>query len=207
MQISRIQKTKQGRFSLFDEDDCFLFSVDDETLFKNHIKEGTSLTESALMALREQSDTRKAKNKALGYLSLRDYASKELFDKLRLKFDDETAAAAVAEMQRLELLNDENFARHRAKYLAAQKKSTREIKRQLTLKGIDRDTADAVLAELCPADDDACYALIQKSYLRKLQADETDKVIAALARRGFAYGAIKAAIERCKIEFDYDEFE
>ena len=129
MTISRIAKTKQGRFSLFDENGDFLFSIDGETMVKNHVREGAALDAASLEALKEQSDTRKAKDKALGYLSLRDHASGELYDKLCRKFDARSAAAAVAEMQRLGLINDENFARHRAKYLADQNRSPREIRR------------------------------------------------------------------------------
>ena len=99
MTISRIAKTKQGRFSLFDENGDFLFSIDGETMVKNHVREGAALDAASLEALKEQSDTRKAKDKALGYLSLRDHASGELYDKLCRKFDARSAAAAVAEMQ------------------------------------------------------------------------------------------------------------
>ena len=142
MTISRIAKTKQGRFSLFDENGDFLFSIDGETMVKNHVREGAALDAASLEALKEQSDTRKAKDKALGYLSLRDHASGELYDKLCRKFDARSAAAAVAEMQRLGLINDENFARHRAKYLADQNRSPREIRRRLAEKGIDREDAE-----------------------------------------------------------------
>ena len=136
MTISRIAKTKQGRFSLFDENGDFLFSIDGETMVKNHVREGAALDAASLEALKEQSDTRKAKDKALGYLSLRDHASGELYDKLCRKFDARSAAAAVAEMQRLGLINDENFARHRAKYLADQNRSPREIRRRLAETGM-----------------------------------------------------------------------
>lgn len=197
MTIGNIKKTKQGRFALFDADGEFLFSIDAETLAKHHVREGMALDAAALAHLKEQSDTRKAKDKALGYLSLRDYASGELYDKLRTKFDARTAAAAVAEMQRLDLIDDENFARHRARYLAGQNRSAREIRRKLAEKGLDRDTIDAALDELAPDETAACRAVIEKSYLGKLRAGGRDKVIAALARRGFGYGSIKAALEQC----------
>lgn len=195
MKIGKISKTKQGRFALFDENDAFLFSVDDETLAKNRLKEGAVLSAASLSALKEQSDLRKAKDKALSYLSLRDHAGGELYEKLCRQFDEHTAAAAVAEMRRLELLDDARFARRRAGYLAGQHKSAREIRRKLLEKGIDRETADAAVAALDLDETDACRAVLEKSYLRKLQSGRSDLVIAALARRGFSYGAIKAAIK------------
>lgn len=148
---------------MFDENGDFLFSIDGETMVKNHVREGAALDAASLEALKEQSDTRKAKDKALGYLSLRDHASGELYDKLCRKFDARSAAAAVAEMQRLGLINDENFARHRAKYLADQNRSPREIRRRLAEKGIDRDAVDTALAELAPDETQACRALIEKT--------------------------------------------
>lgn len=56
MTISRIAKTKQGRFSLFDENGDFLFSIDGETMVKNHVREGAALDAASLEALKEQSD-------------------------------------------------------------------------------------------------------------------------------------------------------
>ena len=204
MRIDRIGKTKQGRFALFDENDEFLFSVDDETLVKNRLKEGAVLDAASLSALKEQSDLRKAKDKALSLLSLRDHASGELYEKLCQKFDEHTAAAAVAEMRRLDLLDDERFARHRAKYLAGQNRSAREIRRKLLEKGIDRETADAAIAELDTDETEACRAVLEKSYLRKLESGRRDLVIAALARRGFSYGVIKAAIESVEADEETD---
>lgn len=200
MKIDRISKTRQGRFALFDEAGEFLFSVDEETLVKNHLKEGAVLEAASLAALREQSDLRKAKDKALGCLSRRDYACGELYERLCRDFDEHTAAAAVAELRRLELLDDARFARHRVKYLAGQNKSAREIRRLLLEKGVDRETADAALAELYPDEAAACRAVLEKSYLRKLEGGRRDLVIAALARRGFSYGVIKQALTQAEEE-------
>lgn len=195
MRIDRISRTKQGRFALFDEAGEFLFSVDEETLVKNHLREGAALDTASLAALREQSDLRKAKDKALGCLSRRDYACGELYERLCRDFDEHTAAAAVAELVRLELLDDARFARHRAKYWAGQNRSAREIRRRLLEKGVDRETADAAVAELGADETAACRAVLEKSYLRKLESGRRDLVIAALARRGFSYGVIKRALE------------
>lgn len=210
MKIGRITKTKQGRFALFDEEDTFLFSVDGETLLQNRLKEGTALDAAALSALREQSDLRKAKDKALAYLAARDHACGELYEKLCRTFDAHTAAAAVAEMRRLEFLDDARYANARARALAEQNKSAREIRRKLLEKGVDRETADAAIEALAPDGAAACRAVLEKSYLRKLQSGRRDLVIAALARRGFSYGEIKEAlraVERAAAEEDFEGTE
>lgn len=202
IQITGIRKTKQGRFALFDENG-FLFSLDSETFFTHTIEEGMTLTPRQLGELRAVSATRKAADKALEYLSLRDYASGELYQKLLARFDEHSAAAAVAKAADLGLLNDEQFARHRARYLLERHKSRREIARHLAQKGIGRETADAVLEELFqPAQPDgpgpeaaAALALLRKSYARKLAEGRRDAVLAALARRGFSYAAVREALE------------
>lgn len=204
IQITRISQTRRGRFALFCEEE-FLFSVDSETFFAQRLEEGRRFTPAELEDLRAKSDTRKAKDKALQYLSLRDYASGELYDKLCLKFDPHSAAAAMAKMAELGLLNDEAFARHRAKYLLGQNKSRSQIARHLAEKGVDRATAAEVLDELYesaaqngegpPPDVAAALCLLEKSYGRKLAEGKRENVLAALARRGFSLGDAKAAIE------------
>ena len=196
MTISRIQETRRGRFALFDEAGAFVFSVDGETLVKNGLREGTVLDAGALVRLHGQSETRKAKDKALTLLSVRDHASGELYEKLRRTFDEHSAAAAVAEMQLLGLLNDAAWACRRAEYL--------EIARDLASKGVERGLIDDALASLVPAggedggdeslDAAACRALVAKHYMRKLAAGRADSVLAALARRGFARADARAAV-------------
>lgn len=209
--ITSIRQTKQGRFALFSGDE-FLFSVDSETYFLEHLREGMMLTGAELEILRSKSDTRKAKDKALQYLSLRDYASGELYDKLCLKFDPHSAAAAVAKMQELGLLNDQAFALHRAKYLLKQHKSRNQILYHLAGKGVDRITAQAVLDRLCEEMDEdpelqAAYELLKKSYGRKLQQGKRQNVIAALARRGFGMGVIRKALAQYEMEYPTSQEE
>lgn len=209
IKITAVRQTKKGRFALFCEDE-FLFSLDSETFFTQHIQEGTVFTAADLALLRQKSDTRKAKDKALEYLSLRDYASKELYDKLCLKFDPHSAAQAVAKMQELGLLNDRGFALHRARYLMNQRKSRSQILYHLAQKGVDRQTASEVLDEIsAQAQEDpdlrAACKLLEKSYKRKLQQGKRQNVIAALARRGFSMGCIRAALEWYEQEYPPEE--
>lgn len=200
MRISKITQTRRGRFALFDENEEFLFSVDGETLTRHHLEEGTQLEVYQLKEVLSQSETRRAKDQALRWLSLRAYASGELYDKLCVKFDEHSAAAAVAEMNRLELLNDEAYAERRAAYLCQKGKSVREIAADLSRKGLARELVQQVLDELSPDEGEQCYRLVCKSYLSKLRSGQTDKVMAALARRGFSYGEAKRAVERALAE-------
>ena len=197
--ITQIKETKKGRLALF-LDGEFAFSLDEDTFAAAALHEEDEVEEWRLEELRRQSDTRKALDKAMDLLSLRDHAAGELYQKLCRKFDGPSAAYAVAKAQELGLLDDAQFARRRAAELLRKRKSRRAILDDLTAKGIDRDTA-AGAVETLYADEEqdpeltAAVQLVQRHYAAKLAAGRRDQVAAALARRGFSHAVIRQALE------------
>ena len=197
--ITQIKETKKGRLALF-LDGEFAFSLDEDTFAAAALHEEDEVEEWRLEELRKQSDTRKALDKAMDLLSLRDHAAGELYQKLCRKFDGPSAAYAVAKAQELGLLDDAQFARRRAAELLRKRKSRRAILDDLTAKGIDRDTA-AGAVETLYADEEqdpeltAAIQLVQRHYAAKLAAGRRDQVAAALARRGFSHAVIRQALE------------
>lgn len=198
--LTRITETKRGRYALF-LDDEFAFSLDEDTFAAAGLHAGDELTEPAVAELRRKSDARRALDKAMDLLALRDHAAGELYAKLCRRFDPHTAAAAVARVGELGLLNDAGFARRRAAELLRKRKSRREILQDLAAKGIDRETAAGALAALMPADGEedpdlaSARALVERQYARKLAEGKTQQVMAALARRGFSHAVIRAAVQ------------
>ena len=199
-QITAIKETKKGRLALF-LDGEFAFSLDEETFAAADLHVEDELDAWQLEELRRKSDTRKAVDRALDILALRDHAAGELYQKLCRKFDPHSAAAAVAKAEELGLLNDESYARRRAAELLRKRKSRREIAADLNAKGIDRETAAEALAALMPADGEedpdlaSARALVERQYARKLAEGKTQQVMAALARRGFSHAVIRAAVQ------------
>lgn len=205
MEITRISRTKKGRFALFCGEE-FLFSVDDETFFSERLAEGVRLDGPRLEELRRKSDAHRAKDKALGYLAAREHASGELFQKLCRDFDEHTAAAAVAKMDELDLLDDGAFARRAAVWLLGKNKSRSEILRWMAQRGLDRELARQTLEEVFEErqadapeglgpDGAAALRLVEKQYAAKLAAGKKQNVLAALARRGFSSGDARRAVE------------
>ena len=198
--LTRITETKRGRYALF-LDDEFAFSLDEDTFAAAGLHAGDELTEPAVAELRRKSDARRALDKAMDLLALRDHAAGELYARLCRRFDPHTAAAAVARVGELGLLNDAGFARRRAAELLRKRKSRREILPDLAAKGIDRETAPEALAALMPADGEedpdlaSARALVERQYARKLAEGKTQQVMAALARRGFSHAVIRAAVQ------------
>lgn len=200
--LTAITETKRGRYALFFDGE-FAFSLDEDTFAACALHAGDELTETEIYDLRQKSDARRALDKAMDLLALRDHAAGELYQKLCRKFDPHTAAAAVAKTGELGLLDDAGFARRRAAELLRKRKSRREILQDLAAKGVDRETAAAAVEALRPEDaaeagEDpdlaSARALVARQYARKLAEGKTQQVMAALARRGFSHSVIKAAV-------------
>ncbi|MFI3170212.1 MAG: RecX family transcriptional regulator [Faecalibacterium sp.] len=93
-------------------------------------------------------DAKKASNRAVWYLSQRDYGMEELYQKLCRFFTEPAAAAAMASMAALGYLDDARYARNKARSLLLSHKSRRDITQRLAQKGLDRDLIATVLDEL-----------------------------------------------------------
>ena len=194
--LTQIKETKKGRLALF-LDGEFAFSLDEDTFAAAALHQGDELEDWQIEELRKKSETRRALDKAMDYLSLRDHAAGELYQKLCRKFD----AHSVARAGELGLLNDASFARRRAAELLRKRKSRREILNDLAAKGIDRGTAADVVEELFAETDDGespelatARALVQRQYAARLAAGKRDQVAAALARRGFSHAVIREVL-------------
>lgn len=194
MTITDIRKTRRGRYALFTEEG-FLFSVDAETLVVSRIQTGSSLSGEELDLLKENSDIRTAKDAALRYLSLRAYGERELFDKLARRYDEHTCAAVVAQMCELELLSDETFAQEKAKGMAERGKSPGAIRQKLAALGIDRQLVEDVMANVNIDATATALDIVQKKYMEPLREGNRQKVMVALARRGFSHRDIVKALD------------
>ena len=195
--LTQIKETKKGRLALFFDGE-FAFSLDEQTFADAALHQDDLLEDWQIEELRKKSETRRALDKAMDYLSLRDHAAGELYQKLCRKFDAHSAAYAVARAGELGLLNDAGFARRRAAELLRKRKSRREILNDLSAKGIDRDTAAEVVEELFADGEspelETARALVARQYASKLAAGKRDQVAAALARRGFSHAVIREVL-------------
>lgn len=202
-QLTQISETKKGRYALFFDGE-FAFSLDAGTFADAGLHQDDELEPWQIEDLRKKSDTRRALDKAMDLLALRDHAAGELYDKLCRKFDPHSAAAAVARAGELGLLNDEDFARRRAAELLRKRKSRREILLDLNKKGIDRDIAAAAVEALGDEEEDpdlaSARALVQRQYASKLAQGKEPQVAAALARRGFSHSVIRTVLGEARDE-------
>ena len=111
--------------------------VDVRTFDESPYKAECDITEEQLNALLATSRYNRARERALYLLGLRDYACKELEEKLYTEADPATAAAVVARLCEVGLLNDAQYATRLARSLSETKHfPRRRIEQELRRRGI-----------------------------------------------------------------------
>ena len=176
--------------------------LDTEIVIIRDLKPGVLLDDPD--ALLYESDFKRAKSRALWYLSRGDLTEKGLLDKLKLAgFGEKASADATERMKELGLIDDEKFARRLAEMLESSGSSEKEIYFKLVNKGVPSGVAKEVLSERETDESEKIKKLLSTNYQSKLNTDEgVQKVIASLARKGFSFSDIKDAIRAYNEEIE-----
>lgn len=178
--------------------------VDVNTFDESPYREGGDLTEEQLDMLLAASQRNRARERALYLLGLRDYSCRELEQKLYTEAPPEIASAVVERLRQVGLLDDARYAARLACSLSEQKHyPRRRIEQELRRRGISDVLIQEVVSELEGEDYEQALALLERKYYNKMKdPDSRRRVVAALARRGFGYGAIRRAMEALDISDD-----
>ncbi len=195
MTITAIEPRRRQMCALFIDGE-YVMNLDAQTLIENRFDVGREIDDDELGEIIEKSNERRAKDKALWLISYRSHSKKELFDKLRRDFDEDSAQKAVDRMQELGLINDGEFAKAYARKLVYGKKmSLRAAELELRRKGIDNITAEQVLSDLEYDAQTQIIEFISKKY-RNIEDEKVKRrAVAALQRKGYGWDDIKQAIE------------
>lgn len=208
MKIIEVARRRRQLYLLtFDSGDPI--EVDVRTFDESPYREGQDITEEQLNTLLTASRYNRARERALYLLGLRDYACKELEQKLYTEADPDTAAAVVERLRQVGLLDDERYAARLARSLSEVKHyPRRRIEQELHRRGISSVLAQDAVSALEGEDFQQALALLEKKYYNKLDdPDSRRRVTAALARRGFSYGVIRRAFDALDIPDDPDDEE
>lgn len=138
---------------------------------------------------------------ALRLLGVRQRSVFELTAKLRDKgFADSEINEAVEKLLQAGYLNDESFAAALARSRAAHKAwGPAKIARDLSNRGIARETVKQAVALACPAEDElarAAFERWQKRNRGKSGKEDIQRAFRHLSARGFSPSAIWKAIGR-----------
>lgn len=179
--------------------------LDTEIVIMRDLKPGVFIDDPD--ALLYESDFKRAKSRALWYLSRGDLSEKGLTEKLKnAGFTKGAAEAAVERMTELGLIDDGKYARRLLESLTLSGASEKEIYFKLINKGIPSDIAKEILSEDETEESDKIKRLLETKYQSRLTTEEgVQKVIASLARKGFSFSDIKDALRAYNEEINCEE--
>lgn len=140
-----------------------------------------------------------ALQKAVTLLASRARTEKEIVDALRQNaYPEEAIARAMARLQEAGYINDNDFADQWASSRASKGMGARRIRMELRKKGVAQETIDAAISAV-DADDmlQSAVKTAQKAAKGKNLAQPADrqKVLAALARRGYDFALARQALQ------------
>ena len=204
MLVTAVEPRRKALSALYIDGE-FAMKLDTETLLINHIKAGVEISDEQLHQLIEDSNNKRAKEKALWLISYRDHSKKELIDKIKRTSSEESAVSAVERLTELGLVNDEAYARRYYKELTQGSKhlSPRGARYKLMEKGIDRELIDAIVDETDIDESEQIRIIINSKYKNFYTDDKTKKrAISALQRKGFRFEDIRSVMEEYEEEND-----
>lgn len=170
--------------------------VDTEVFLLSRLKPGDELTQEELSQLLEQSDARRAREKALYLLEHRSHSKRELTEKIaRTAASREAAQAAADRLEEMGLLDDRAFAENYARELFVRKRfGPLRVRQELSRKGIDRELIDQVMAPYLEEDagEENMALVLAKRYPLWREDEKTRRrAVAALQRMGYSYVQIR----------------
>jgi len=185
----------------------YRLSLDVFQLVDLGIKVGKEYTEEELVALEDESQFGKLYMRALEYCLMRPHSQRELRDYLYRKTRDtrtkegnikKGVSVALTErvfnrLQEKGYIDDEKFAGYWIENRNLRKGSSkRKLSAELSAKGVDRTIIERLLAETERDDKTELQKIIDK---KRPRYDDDQKFMSYLARQGFSYDDIKAALE------------
>lgn len=205
MRITKLLPSQriQGRWLCHLEDGTILRVTENEVACFG-LYSGMELTGELRAQLEEAVRRGEVKEKALRLLSGRPMSRKELVDKLTTRprdkekepIPEELAEEAANRLEELGYLNDAEYASTVARHYAAKGYGERKLRDELWKRGVPREYWDQALEEVQDPTD-AMDAFIRRKLMGRTADRETlGKLSAALARRGYRWEDIRAALSR-----------
>ena len=203
MKILEITPGKGKLFEITLEDEQKLW-LHADLVQSEFLHPGDDLDADRIADLRRQAAAHRTYEYGLYLLEKRGYSYRELYDKLMTapNAQEDAVLAALEKLTRYGFLNDalyaEQLARH---YVEGKKYGLRRAEYEMRHRGLSQEDIDDALAAYDDAEQISAQLLeiLQKKYARYLTDPDdrksTEKVTAALVRRGYTYQQIRYAIE------------
>lgn len=195
MKITAIkQQVKQAtRYSIF-VDGKFAFGLSEAGLVESGLASGQELTADELKKLKKTAGVDKAWGRVLRYVTIRPRSQWEMETYLtRKQVDKATSQSLIRRLQKLNLLSDLEFARA---WVSSRRQLKSTSRRRLSLELRQKHVTDAIIDQVLNEDQtDERQTLRDLIAKKRARYPDQQKLMQYLARQGFNYDDIKAALQ------------
>lgn len=192
-----------------DSDPVGWLALDSELCEIKRLSIGTEISEDELQSLIEQSHIKRAKSRAMWYLSRSSLPKAGLIKKLAVAFPDYAATTAADRMEQLGLIDDNQYAERKLERLLTEKRVSPKMARQMLLaEGLDRETVDVALENIEQEYEtkDSIELIFERKFEGKLNSKKDfDRMFAFFMRKGFSPADVKSYLREKEIEIIYNE--
>ena len=208
MRISKLSasKHKKGRI-LVQLEGGELLRVGEREVAVFGLYAGKELTAEERSALEQAARESGLKDRALSLLTARPLSRKELIDRLIERADatEKEAEAVADELERLGLLNDRTYAETLVRHYSAKGYGPYRLREELRRRGVPRAYWDEALDNLDDPAEAIDALLRQKLRGRTADRKELKRASDYLARKGYSWNDISAALRRYDASLEEDE--
>lgn len=198
--ITAVERSKKGAVvTLNGEEKIF---VSRALLFEREFTEGQSLQRDELTQWLLPRQYPEALNLAVSLLAQRAHSSGEIEKKLRDRFYlPETVEMVLYKLEKEHFLNDEAFATEYAASLSRRQMGRTRITQELRRKGIAPALIQQALESLDAEEADDAALVLARKLLRRYERESDprkamQKLLMAMARRGYGFEEARAAAQR-----------
>lgn len=204
MIVTEISQYKGSTMCVVFDDDRRIY-IHSKILTEYHLKEGMDVPEAAVEEIVEANDYRRARERALYLLDVRDYSFMEMYEKLIKNYSEEISLRVCKSLAEARLINDRRYAEARARELFEVKRvGVYKARQELKRRGIPDSIIEEVVEEYSDEDDNLSRLeeLVEKKYERYLTDEKgVKKVRNALLRQGYSYSEINAVLDLYDLDF------
>lgn len=196
MKITSIkqQAKRADRYSIF-VDEKYAFSLSEAALLESQLVSGQELSPQQLKEFKKLSADDKLYHQAWRYIALRPRSRYEMETYLRRKqADPPLVEQIISKFTAIELLHDAKFAQAFINNRRLLKPtSRRKLQAELRKKGIEDSLIQEALGHEASDEQAALREVIERKR-RQTKYQDSEKLLAYLARQGFSYDDIKHAL-------------
>ncbi len=179
-------------------DNSFYCGLELETVMRHRLKIGASVSPEDLDEIQAESETMRALDKALNFISRSQKTKKQVEDYLESKgYLKKTIEAVLDKMSAYKFVNDQNYAKDYAKS-ASKNKGKRLISLELKRKGVSIDDMSEALNDIDGETETEAATKIAEKYLKNKEKTRENavKCYKYLLSKGFDYETAKEAADK-----------